>query len=180
MRAWLWRELHRDLTTALDEGRPVLVLAPMGYGKTTLLRQVAAQRAVSCWVSLAAPEQDVPAVLAALKHLPVGALVAVDNAHLLESAPATATQLLDALRAQRLRCIVSGRWLPTSWATLPSRSFVVTEIGLRMQWLGCSTLTPPRQCGCRLGRRAGLGQSAKPGVTCRQVWRRRCGVRRCA
>lgn len=156
LRPWLVprERLAQRLTTATDVGLALLV-APAGYGKTTLLAQAAAADARPCaWVTLTAHDDDpahlIGSIARGLRGLEPPLLLVLDDAHLLH-APAA----LGVLR------LLAGQIAHGSLLALAARREPALGLGrMRAEGgaieLGAAELAMDEREGAELLRRAGL------------------------
>ena len=107
--------LARRVVAALREEH-VVVLAPAGYGKSTLLRALALQHAGAQVVSLSLEDADIVHLQARLRPLLVqGATLLLDDVHHLQGAGESLAWLNDQLASSTsasTRFVLSGRLLP--------------------------------------------------------------------
>ncbi|MBE2235922.1 MAG: HEAT repeat domain-containing protein [Anaerolinea sp.] len=101
--------LLQQLTIALQTGH-VLIDAPAGYGKTTLLQHLVRQRPGSIYVDCTAADIDLAHLQPRLQpHLHPGATLVVDDVHLLAEGPESLAWLRAQLDRDDLRLVVGGR-----------------------------------------------------------------------
>lgn len=101
----------RQLSAALRQGH-VLIDAPPGYGKSTLLRTFALNTPQAHYLALAPGDADLSQLQARLQPwLRPGAIILLDDVHVLNDASETTLWLIDQLRASIGRFALSGRQL---------------------------------------------------------------------
>jgi len=110
------RLLH-SLQAALQSGH-VLITAPAGYGKTVLLRSLAAHRLFTYYLPLAPADADLPHLQERLGEVPQAAqrqpqtTLLLDDVHHLERGPEALHWLVGQLRHDVPRLVLAGRWVP--------------------------------------------------------------------
>lgn len=121
--------LLRSLQAALRSSH-VLIIAPAGYGKTVLLRSLAAQQPHTYYLSLSSADVDLPHLRSRLeevrqlaRHAPQTTLLLDDVQHLQEG-PESLDWLATQLRHRTPRLVLAGRWIP-----IPAIRALATERG---------------------------------------------------
>ncbi len=112
------RLLH-SLQAALRSGH-VLVTAPAGYGKTILLRSLAAYQPYTFYLPLSPADADLPYLQARLRDaLPPAyresqSILMLDDIHHVEGGTEALTWLVEQLQREGPRLVLAGRWIPSS------------------------------------------------------------------
>lgn len=121
--------LLRSVATTLSRGH-VLVSAPAGYGKSTLLQQLARQRPDTHYVQLTSEDLDLARLQAQLlPHLRPSATIMLDDIHELAGAADVLAWISEIARAVRVHFVLSGRLIPIASSVLgpPERVAVLTQ-----------------------------------------------------
>lgn len=104
--------LLRQLSATLRHGH-VLIDAPPGYGKSTLLRTFALNTPHARYFALAPADADLLQLQTRLQAwLKPGAMILLDDVHVLNDVPETVTWLIDQLRVSIAHFAFSGRQTP--------------------------------------------------------------------
>jgi DNA-binding SARP family transcriptional activator len=105
--------LLRWLGLALRQGH-VLIDAPPGYGKSTLLRTFALNTPHAHYLALTPADTDLAQWQTRVQAwLQPGAIILLDDVHVLNDAPEGVTWLIDQLHASTARFVLSGRQVPS-------------------------------------------------------------------
>ena len=125
--------LRRRILGHVGRG-PIALVAPAGYGKTTLLYTLMRHIPHSAIYRLGVADQDVAYLEARLMPLDQATCILLDDVHLLEEAPQALEWLAARLTADTTRWILSGRWLPSPLAHLlrPLPTLYLTEHDLAL------------------------------------------------
>ncbi|MFN3981303.1 MAG: BTAD domain-containing putative transcriptional regulator [Caldilinea sp.] len=114
-RLWLIRRIQRALRTS-----NVHLLAPAGYGKSTLLRTLVAYEPQSDYLALTPADADLAVLKQRIEALPTQiAVVGVDDVHHLADAPESASWLAEWLHHRKVRSVLGGRIIPPPLAARP-------------------------------------------------------------
>ncbi len=141
--------LLRRLLAALEVGH-VLMVAPAGYGKTTLLRSLVAHRPHTYYLALTPGDVD-------LAHLRVrfqqavpphqDSLLLLDDVHYLEAGPQARGWLVQQMARPAPRLVLSGRSFPLPVEPAPEAVgplFRLTAADLAFTWDECRTFLAER------------------------------------
>ncbi len=139
--------LQRRLDQALATGH-VLLTAPAGYGKSTLLRHLARQRPRTRYVPLTPADLDLTVLRARLQPLLADdATLLLDDVHLVEESAEVLSWLSTHLQQLGPRLVLSGRRLPALDLAVPlaaGQLVEFSEIDLAFTPAECHTLLAPR------------------------------------
>lgn len=120
--------LLRRLGAALRQGH-VLIEAPPGYGKSTLLRAFALHTPHAHYLALTPADADLRQLQTRLQtQLQPGALLLLDDVHTLHDAPDTLAWLIDQLRVSIGYFALSGRQMPSMIEPFIQTRFTAAEL----------------------------------------------------
>lgn len=113
--------LLRRLQRALRKGH-VLISAPPGYGKTTLLQLFVAGQPGARYVALAPDDADLVLLRSRIQPLlQTGATVVLDDIHHIEGATEALAWLVQEVQTRPIHWVLAGRRIPTDLAALRLR-----------------------------------------------------------
>lgn len=114
-RPHLLRRLQRTLRTG-----HVLISAPPGYGKTTLLQLLVASHPATHYLVLSPDDADLTLLRARVQPLlQAGITLVLDDIHHIDGATEAITWLTQAVRTQPAHWVLAGRQIPTELLLLP-------------------------------------------------------------
>ncbi|MBI5567611.1 MAG: hypothetical protein HY870_22120 [Chloroflexi bacterium] len=120
--------LLRRLTAALRGGH-VLLAAPPGYGKSTLLRAYALTTPHAHYLALTPAHADPTQLQLHLQAwLRAGAFILLDDVQVLQDAPESAAWLADQLHAPTAHFVVAGRQIPSLLEPFAHAHFTAADL----------------------------------------------------